>query len=207
MFLAALAFNMYIMSNWIKKKIVGNSILVVVVSAIFMLVGCETRTYISPKQYLEQEQVLLNEFYNSIQEDGNTWLDSMTAVSVDTVDHRGESGMMLFHTEVGEGDSVRLFKRVAYRLTKYEILRDDETNEPGLYYIGSNEYSQSPIVYTTFILNDAGSSSASGVALGINEAILNMRFGGKSTVVLPSLIGDNSYITTAYDLHITYLGN
>lgn len=197
------------MNNSIKKNIISNSLLAIALLGLVVLASCESNTYISPKQYLEQEQVLLNEFYNSIQEDGNTWLDSMTAVAVDTIDHRAESGLMLFHTDLGkpDADSIKLFKRVGYRFSKYEVLRDEDSNEPGLYYIGSNEYSQSPAVYTTFLLNDAGSASQYGIPLGINEAILNMKYGGKCTVVLPSLIGDNSYITTAYDIEITYLGN
>lgn len=179
----------------------------VVILSVMMLAACETQTFISPKEYLAQEQALLNEFYNSIQEDGNTWLDSMTAQSVDTIDHRGESGMMLFHTKVGSGDSVKLFKRVGYRFYKYQVLRDEATNEPDIYDIGSNDYSLSPAVYTTYIINDGASSQSSGVPLGVNEAILNMKYDGKSTVVCPSPIGDNQYITTVYDLHITYLGN
>lgn len=176
------------------------------IAIMLIMASCDTPTYINPQEYLDQEQALLNEFYNSIQEDGQTWLDSMTSVTVDTIDHRNESGMMMFHTKVGTGDSVKVFKSVGFRYSQYEVRRDVDSKEPVLTYSGSNDYAYSPMVYTTFLLSDVNSSYATSIPQGVNEAILNMRYGGECRVVVPSTINSNSnYITTIWDLRVTYL--
>ena len=190
-----------------KKSIhrLTNIILGSAIAIMLIMASCDTPTYINPQEYLDQEQALLNEFYNSIQEDGQTWLDSMTSVTVDTIDHRNESGMMMFHTKVGTGDSVKVFKSVGFRYTQYQILRDT-VDLPGMYAAASNDYALSPQVYTTFLLTDANSSYATSIPQGVNEAILNMRYGGECRVVVPSTINSNSnYITTIWDLRVTYL--
>ncbi len=180
-----------------------------ILSAIALLVGfasCnDNNNYINPKELIEAELELLDRYYNEEMESGLTRIDSMTAAAIDTVDNRMESGLMLFHTKIGEGDSIKIYNKVAYRFSAYNIAQDstDVTYEA---YAGSNEYANAPMSYTTYLLNDGTSANSTGVPLGINEALLNMRFGGEAKIVLPSSIGGVSgYYTTIYDIRVTYL--
>ncbi|TRX70809.1 hypothetical protein [Carboxylicivirga sp. M1479] len=179
---------------------------VLIGGALFMS-ACETNSnYINPKELIEAEQELLDRYYHEGMHSGMTRIDSMTAASIDTVDHRFESGLMMFHTKIGEGDSIKVFKRVGYRFTAFNIAQDEETDVTYEAYAGTNESSYSPASYTTFPVNDAGSASGTGVPLGLNEALLHMRFGGEAKIVLPSEIGGvNGYYTTIYELRVTYL--
>lgn len=191
------------MKNLISKKRINNIILGIALLAIFGLGSCESNSYVNPQEYLDDELELLNEFYGIDKDYG--WLDSMSAVAIDTVDRRQATGMMLFHTKIGEGDSIKIYKKVGFRYKQYQILTDT-LDQPGLYYYGSNEFLPSPTVYTTFLISDATSAYSTGVPQGVNEAILRMRNGGEARVVVPSTINANiSYITTVYDLKITYL--
>ena len=173
-----------------------------------MLVGfaacSEDRDYFNPKEALEAEKQLLIRYYNEPMGNGMTRLDSMSAAAVDTVDHRLESGLMLFHTKIGEGDSVKLFKKVGYRFTAYKIKQDtlDVTHEV---YQGSNEYANSPATYRTFLINDAQTAGNEKVPLGINEALLHMCFKGKSKIVLPSTIAGSQFEPYVYEIEVTYL--
>lgn len=188
-----------------QKKTISKFIIGGVIAAMVATTSCEEQKYFNPKEYIEKEQVLLNEFYNSLQDNNQTWLDSMTATAIDTIDHRATTGMMMFHTKVGTGDSVKIYKRVAYRYSAYQVLRDT-LDQPGMYLVGSNKYSISPDVYTTYPVSDASGSYSTGVSQGLNEAILNMKYNGESRVVLPSSInGSSNYITHIYDISITYL--
>jgi len=169
-------------------------------------VACsDNRKYVNPKEMIEAEQVLLDRYYNETMGSGRTRLDSMSAAALDTVDHRFESGLMLFHTKFGDGDSIKLFKRVGYRYTAY-IVRDTS----GYTYeelLGTNEYEISPATYQTYIINDAASARQPGnPPLGINEALQHMRMNGECKIVLPSSIGgNNNYKTTVYEIKVTYL--
>jgi len=131
-------------------------------------------------------------------------LDSMSAAAVDTVDHRFESGLMLFHTKIGDGDSIKLFKKVGYRFKAYSVA--DTSGVTYEAYNGTNEYAITPTTYRTYILNDAATANSSGVPLGINEALQHMRLNGESKIILPSTIGGvNGYFSTIYEIKVTYL--
>jgi len=177
-----------------------------VIAAFVGFVACnDTNNYINPKELIEAEQVLLEQYYNEMMDNDMTRLDSLSAEAVDTVDHRFESGLMLFHTKIGDGDSIKLFKRVGYRFNAYNIVQDS-TEVTYESFAGTNEYATAPATYTTYILNDAGSANSTGVPLGINEAIQHMRLNGECKVVLPSPIGGvNGYYTTIYEIKVTYL--
>ncbi len=183
-----------------------------ILSAIALLVGfasCnDNNNYINPKELIEAELELLDRYYNEEMESGLTRIDSMTAAAIDTVDNRMESGLMLFHTKIGEGDSIKIYNKVAYRYKRYAIAQDslDVTYEAPAGLDWNNEYANAPMFYTTYLLNDGTSANSTGVPLGINEALLNMRFGGEAKIVLPSSIGGVSgYYTTIYDIRVTYL--
>ncbi|MCU4165236.1 hypothetical protein [Carboxylicivirga caseinilyticus] len=205
------------MNKTLINKVIYNSFLSVAVIALTIFIGCDDPySYTSPQEYLDSEMKLLNEFYaniiDTVDNVERTWLEKSTAEAIDTVDNRDGSGMMLFHTKIGEGDSVKLYKRVGYRYTQYQVLIYTDTiaekDFPGMFYYTSNEYSNSPVLYTTFPKSDSYSASSLGIPQGVNEAILNMRYGGECRVVLPSTINANSsYITTIFDLKITYLEN
>ncbi|WP_430811779.1 MULTISPECIES: hypothetical protein [unclassified Carboxylicivirga] len=184
----------------------------IIVAAVVTLVGlsaCESNSnYINPKEYIEAELKLLDEYYNEEMANGLSRLDSMSAAAIDTVDHRLESGLMLYHTKIGEGDSVKVFKRVAYRFTAYDIVKD--SIDGGLKtverYLGTNDFDTAPVSFTTYIIGDAASAQQTGVSLGINEAIQHMRYGGEAKIVVPSAIaGFQGYDTYIYELRVTYL--
>ncbi len=181
----------------------------ILLSAIVLLVGfaaCDSNNnYINPKELIAEEIELLDRYYNEEMHSGMTRIDSMTAASIDTLDNRLESGLMLFHTKIGEGDSIKVFNKVGYRFALYNIAQDS-TGVTYESYNGSNEYATAPASYTTFLLNDGTSARTTGVPLGLNEALLNMRLGGEAKIVLPSSIGGVSgYYTTIYELKVTYL--
>lgn len=189
-----------------NKKIDIKLILIAVLTLTIGFSACNSNNnFVNPKELIEAEQQLLDRYYNEMMSNDMVRLDSMTAAALDTMDHRFESGLMLFHTKIGDGDSIKIFNKVGYRFTAYNIAQDtlDVTYEA---YAGSNDYSNAPVSYTTYLLNDAASANATGVPLGINEALLNMRYGGEAKVVLPSAIGGvNGYYTTIYELRVTYL--
>ncbi|WP_439185135.1 hypothetical protein [Carboxylicivirga taeanensis] len=181
----------------------------ILLSAIALLVGAaacnDNNNYINPKELIAEELELLDRYYNEKLQDGSIRLDSMSAAAIDTVDHRLESGLMLFHTKVGGGDSIRTFQKVAYRFSAFNIAQDS-TGVTYEAYAGTNEYAEDPASYTTFPVNDAATANASGVPIGLNEALLHMRFGGEAKIVLPSSIGGvNGYYTTIYELKVTYM--
>lgn len=169
-------------------------------------VACrDNNKYINPKELIDAELALLDRYYNQMMDNEMTRLDSMSAIAIDTVDNRFESGLMLFHTKIGDGDSVKLFKRVGYRFKAYSVTEDSlgVTRET---YSGSNEYAAAPTTYVTYILNDANAANSTKVALGINEALQHMRLNGESKIVLPSTIGGvNGYFSTVYEIKVTYL--
>ncbi len=199
-----------------RNKLINNFILASFILGLVTMVSCETYDYVSPQEYIDREMKLLDDFYTAIIDTVDnverSWIEKSTAEAVDTVDNRNGSGMLLFHTKIGEGDSVKLYKRVSYRYIEYQILTytDSVTNEeiPGMYLYSSNEYAEAPVSYTTFPKNDATSAYNARIPQGVNEAILNMRYGGECRVVIPSSINSNSsYITTIFDLRVTYLEN
>ncbi len=125
------------MKNLISKKTLSNILLGTAVLVFFSLASCESNSYVNPQEYLDEEDALLQEFYETIIDTVNneprTWLEKTAAEAVDTIDRRQTTGMMLFHTKIGEGDSVKIYKRVGFRYTQYQILADT-LDQPGLYY-------------------------------------------------------------------------
>ncbi|MCU4175425.1 hypothetical protein [Carboxylicivirga sp. N1Y90] len=175
----------------------------------FTVVACEDNyNPYNPQEQIDAENKLLDDYYNELIDGDLTRLQVMSASAFDTVDHRRESGLMLFHNKVTDLDSVGLFKQVGYRYKVYSIGRDETSGEIVEVALDSNYYSPSPAVYTTYIINDGNSAKGTGVALGINEAIQHMREGSKATIILPSSIGGVSgYFSTKYELEVTYLEN
>jgi len=179
---------------------------VVVIVMFIGLVACnDNNNYFNPKEAIEKEQVLLDDYYSELMLSGRTRLDSMSAEAIDTVDQRFENGMMLFHTEIGDGDSVKVFNEVGYRYTMYEI-KQDESGKVYEIPVGSNEYANSPQTYRAYLINDANSSRIQGnPSLGVNEALQHMRLNGKCKVVLPSNIAGTQFQTVIYELEVTYI--
>jgi len=206
-----------------QNKLLRNLFLVSTLTVLVAMVGCETYSYTSPQEYLDDELKLLNKFYSQVVDTVDndierTWLEKTTAESLDTLDHRQTTGMMLFHTKIGEGDSIKLYKRVSYRFSAYvvdtytdTVIVDGKTiinDLTGMFLVNSNEYANSPVLYNTYPIGDSNSAYGTGVPQGVNEAILNMRYGGECRVVVPSTLNNNvGYTTYIYDLRVTYLEN
>lgn len=170
------------------------------------LASCKETYYGIDYEELSREELeLLERYHEEIMANGLSRIDSTTAVSIDTIDHRYTTGLMMYHTEIGKGDSVKLFKNVGYRYNVYAIGEEDDVTYEA--YNASNYYSPSPVVYRAYIINDGTSASQTGVPLGINEALLHMRLGGKSKVVLPSTIAGTgtNFLSLVYELEVTYI--
>ncbi|MBK3518104.1 FKBP-type peptidyl-prolyl cis-trans isomerase [Carboxylicivirga marina] len=189
-----------------KRKVFNQTILAVFVLSVGFA-SCETNNnYFNAKEALEQEQALLERYYNEEMENGLSRLDSTTAVTVDTVDHRYESGMMMYHTHIGEGDSIGAYKTVGFRYNRYQIFIDTDTitNEETTVEVllESNEYSITPFSFTTYPVGGAP-VAGSNVFPGVNEAIMHMRLFGKAKVVLPSTIADNQFQPHIFEIEVT----
>lgn len=179
------------------------------------IASCKKTEYKSPQEYLDEENELLVKYYDelvNIGEDGNpindsTRLEVMTAEAIDTVDHRLESGMMLFHTKQGTGDLIPANKRVGYRYSLYLI--EEIEGVTGNTYGTSNLYADSPEVFATLPLVYSTSDlqrQLGGIPVGVNEAVQYMRLGGKSKIILPSTInGLSGYNSVLMELEITYI--
>jgi|GEM_PF-4527973 len=194
--------------NTIKK------IFIPAVVAVILMTACENNNnnFINPKELLAAEQALLDRYYNEIIRNDSTRLEVMSAEAIDTVDHRFESGMMLFHTKIGIGDSIKAYKKVGFRYSNYGIVLQNDTVIKGTDTTfvevtaeklrESNEYSVSPFTFTTF---PVGSSANSGAYLGVNEAILHMKLYGKTKVVMPSTLADKQFKSHIFEIELTYL--
>ncbi|MBI9062138.1 MAG: hypothetical protein JEZ14_09120 [Marinilabiliaceae bacterium] len=180
------------------------------------ITSCKKTEYVSPQEYLDKENELLVKYYDelvNIGEDGNpindsTRLEVMTAEAIDTVDHRLESGMMLFHTKQGTGDLISANKRVGYRYSIYQISEIEGVT--GEEYLGSNIYDASPEIFSTLPLiystSDLQRQLGSNIPVGVNEAVQYMRLGGKCKIILPSTInGTGRYLSILMELEITYI--
>jgi hypothetical protein len=184
----------------------------IILSAIILLVGlaaCDTNNnYFNPKEALQAEQELLDRYYNEMMDNEMVRLDSLTAVAIDTIDNRYESGLMMFHTKIGEGDSIKAYKTVGFRYNRYEIaiVTDTVTNIETTVEVlrESNEYNITPFTFTTYPVGGIPAPGSS-VFPGINEAIMQMNLYGKAKVVLPSTIADNQFRTHIFELEVTYL--
>ena len=173
------------------------------------MASCKKTEYKSPQEYIDEENELLVRYYDEQLEDHNdsVRLDVMTAEAIDTVDHRFESGMMLFHMKQGTGDLIPANKRVGYRYSLYQI--GEIEGVTGEVLKGSNLYADSPevftalpLIYSTYDLQ----RQLGGISVGVNEAVQYMRLGGKSKIIMPSTInGYGGYFSVLMELEITYI--
>jgi len=179
------------------------------------IASCKKTEYKSVQEYLDEENELLERYYEELinvagEDEQAVWkprLEVMAAEAIDTVDHRFESGMMLFHTKQGTGDLIPANKRVGYRYSMYRIGEIEGTT--GQVLIESNIYADSPAVFSTLPLIYSTSDlqrRLGGVPVGVNEAVQHMRLGGKCQLVLPSTInGKGGYYSVYMELEITYI--
>jgi hypothetical protein len=179
-----------------------------ILSAIILVIGfaaCDDdNNYVNPKELIAAEQELLERYYNEEMDNGLSRLDSTTAVAIDTIDHRLESGLMLYHTHIGEGDSIGTYKTVGFRYNRYVIAIDTTNNAEKTFEIlaESNQYSTSPLTFTTY---PVGGTPAPGTSIyaGVNEAITHMRLFGKAKIVMPSSLGDNQFQPFVFEIEVT----
>ncbi|WP_430936206.1 hypothetical protein [Saccharicrinis sp. 156] len=182
----------------ILTKLVGLLVLVLAIS-------CETDTVLSSRQRLAIEQELLQEFLESVPDSNNpaglNYKDFWTLEAVDTIDKSLETGLIYFELETGTGKAVSVGNQVGYRYNRYVIARDS-LDQPGLFWHSSDPSNYGYVDPDVFV-----AGSGSGVYSGVEQAILNMRKGGKSKVIVPSTVGDGSYITSVYDIEVTYISD
>jgi hypothetical protein len=158
-------------------------------------VGCEKYQYIDYRAMAENEQQILDEFYDS------PIFDSLIQLG-DTTDARGSknNGWFLITKDVGTGDKITTGKIVGLRYTLYVLGRDN-----GKVTFTDTIDNYSKLDPDLFI---AGSSEI----MGLNYAIANMRKYGKGIVVLPSTWWEkqnsyqpSNYYSIVYDFEVTYL--
>jgi len=192
-----------------------NPIIVITTILLLGFYACDSNNnFFNPAEALEAEQELLDRYYNEIMDDDLTRLDSLTAVSIDTVDHRRESGMMLFHSKIGVGDSIKAYKNVGFRYRNYAIGLTIDTVVVGTdttfvektieVLRESNENATGPFTFVTYPVGGVP-AAGSNVFPGVNEAVMHMKLYGKAKVVLPSPIADNQFSTHIFELEVTYM--
>ena len=126
-------------------------------------------------------------------------LDSLTKAAIDTVDYyKDKGGIIYFNQKVGIGEPVTAGKLIGYRYKAYAIL--DSAGVARKRYAGSNYADLEPAFAYAGQVN-----ASSGYYTGINDAIMLMNRFGKSSVILPSTSGNNSFITYIYDLEVVYI--
>ncbi len=192
------------------------SLFIIALGALLIsIASCKKTEYKSPQEYLDEENELLVRYYDELVNlddkgqpiNDSTRLEVMTAQAIDTVDHRFESGMMLFHTKQGTGDLIGANKSVGYRYSAYQVVGNDTITDAILR--ESNEYSVSPVVFTTKPLVYSTSDlqrQLGGIPVGVNEAVQYMRLGGKCKIILPSTInGYGGYFSVLMELEVTYI--
>ncbi|MCG8581066.1 MAG: hypothetical protein MI866_14195 [Bacteroidales bacterium] len=173
----------------------------------------DNNNYFNVQEAIEAEQELLERYYDEEMENGLSRLDSMTAVAIDTVDNRLESGMMLYHTHIGEGDSIGAYKSVSFRYTNYAIgvmIKDTLVVGTDTTFIEktvefereNNIYSISPFTFTTYPIGGTP-AAGSNVYAGVNEAVMHMRLFGKAKVVMPSSLADNQFSPHVFEIEVT----
>jgi len=206
--------------NRITRNIKKNaSLFFIALGALILSVAsCKKTEYKSPQEYLDEENELLVRYYDeqiNKDEEGNlindsTRLEIMTAAAIDTVDHRFESGMMLFHLEQGRGDLITANKQIGYRFKRFVITENDTTKVTYDIELGDNYTETSPVLFTTqsLVYSDYELKRRLGsIPAGVNEAAQYMRLGGKGRVVMPSTInGESGYFSTMLEFEITYIG-
>jgi len=180
------------------------------------IASCKETEYVSPQEYLDKENALLVRYYDelvNVAGEGEPVvykprLEAMTAEAIDTVDHRLESGMMLFHTKQGTGDLIPANKRVGYRYSMYAIQEiegltgENPDGKSNIYAASPETFSTLPLIYSTSDLQ----RQLGSIPVGVNEAVQHMRLGGKCKIILPSTInGLGGYFSVLMELEITYI--
>ncbi|WP_430815986.1 hypothetical protein [Carboxylicivirga sp. RSCT41] len=187
-----------------RRKTFNLTILCAIALFISFAACDDNNNYFNVQEAIEAEQELLDRYYNEEMDNGMSRLDSTTAVVLDTIDNRFQSGLMLYHTHIGEGDSIGAYRTVGFRYKRYQIAIDttDNADKTVEVLMESNEFSISPFTFTTY---PVGGSPVAGTSVfpGINEAILEMRLFGKAKVVLPSSIADGQYSPHIFELEVT----
>ncbi|MCT4644457.1 MAG: hypothetical protein N4A74_05665 [Carboxylicivirga sp.] len=190
-------------------------VLLVALTLILGFYACDdNNNYINPKELIAAEQELLDRYYNEIIRNDSTRLQIMTAEAIDTIDLRLQSGLLLFHTEIGTGDSVKAFKEVGFRYSNYGIILQNDTviNGTDTTFVEktaealreTNKYGSAPFTFRTFPSGSAAAANAN-VYLGVNEAIMHMKLYGKAKVVMPSTLADNQFNPHIFEIDLTYL--
>lgn len=200
------------MKNIIQSILSKNNILFAMGVLFIGLAACDDPyQFHDYREDIEAEQELLDRYYNEKISDGiTTRHDSMSAAAVITDDRRDQSGLMIYHTWIGDGDSIEHYDFVSYRYKTYAIgLETVDTLENGEIIditvevpISDNLYEYAPATVVVYPLN--GSPTSNSATPGINEALLEMRLRGKAKIVVPSAINNiNGYYTTIYELEVT----
>jgi hypothetical protein len=187
-------------------KLFGRFSALSIIGALFLYTSCDEYKTIDYSKYQAEEIEILNKYLTDKVKYGGengvemSRLDSLTKAAIDTVDnYHSHGGIIYFTKEVGVGEPVVAGDIVGYRYKTYAILLDT-VGVANRYYAGSNYNDLEPA------FGKAGSvSSSSGFYSGINDAILKMNKFGKSTVIVPSTVGNSSYVTYIYDLEVVYI--
>lgn len=163
------------------------------------------------KLMAEENEVLQNYLnhkvhYGDSEGELMTRLDSMTKAAIDTVDYyKDRGGIIFFNQKIGEGEPVVAGKLIGYRYKKYPIVIDS-TGVAIKYVNKSASWPRTNFDNLDPAFGYAGQVNASvEYYTGINDAIMKMNCFGKSTVILPSSSGDNSFITYIYELEVVYI--
>lgn len=166
--------------------------------------SCEEYKPVDYSKYAAEEMALLHTFLTEDVKYGPdsivmSRLDSLTITAIDTVDYyHDNAGVLIFNKKVGEGEPVVAGKTIGYRYKSYAIL--DSAGFARVRYAGSNYGDLEPVLATA-----GKADSYSGYYSGINSAIMQMNRFSKSTVIVPSTLGNNSFITYIYDLEVVYI--
>lgn len=120
-------------------------------------------------------------------------------------DSVSSTGLILIHDEIGKGDSIKSGDYVRMRYKLYllsDINLDTLTNVSGLLSniealepLYNNYYDFGPYAFTEYGAYYSTYNTIPGNFDGLHEALLNMREGGKATLILPYDIaeGANGY--------------
>ncbi len=187
-------------------KLFGRLSAALIIAVLLGLSSCDEYKSIDYSKLQAEEIALLDSYLTDKVKFGGengvemSRLDSLTKAAVDTVDnYRTRGGTIYFANQIGDGEPVKAGNVIGYRYKAYAILMDT-VGVARRYYAGSNHTDLEP----TFALAGKAAPS-SGYYSGINDAIMRMNKYGKSTVIVPSTVGNNSYVTYIYDLEVVYI--
>lgn len=195
--------------NMFRYKNIVNKLLLLLV--LVGVMSCQTTKIESPRQLLEKESILLEEFLTYVEEgDHNpnelSNKDYLADIAVDTIDYlsvENMAGIAYFEMTTGIGDRPVQGQEVGYRYYEYRILRDT-IDAPIAGLASSNWALANPEIFT--VGETATALASRGIPEGVAAAVVNMRFRGKSTVIMPStLVGRNDYISRMYEVEVTYV--